>query len=89
MVLKVIDFCNRLLFLLAVELKFGSETEIGDFEFHFIVKEEISELETSHKRVKGALLSMDDTVGVEVFKCVDNLDNVALDLEFVETFSSL
>ena len=53
---------------LTIELKLGSETEITDFDLHFVVKEEIAELE----------ISMNDTMTVEVLNGGTNLVDVAL-----------
>lgn len=63
----------------SIEFKFSSKTKISKFNFHFIIQEKISEFK----------ISMNDSVGMEVFEWVDNLDNVTLDLEFHKSFSSL
>lgn len=68
---------NSSLFL-SIELKFSGETEISEFDLHFIVEEKISEFE----------ISVDNSVGVKVLERVDYLDNVTLDLEFHESLSS-
>ena len=63
---------------LAIELQLGSETEITDFDLHFVVKEEIAELE----------ISMDDAMTVEVLNGGADLVDVALDLELVEALAA-
>lgn len=63
---------------LAIELKFGCESEISDLYFHLVVEEQVSELE----------ISVDDSMGVEVLHSITDLDDIALDLKLVQSLSS-
>jgi len=63
---------------LPIEFEFGCQTEVTYFDFHFIVKKEVSQLE----------ISMDDSMRVQVPHCVANLNNIALDLELNQSLSS-
>lgn len=63
---------------LTVELELGSETEITYFDFHLVVKEQVTELQ----------ISMDDAMTVEVLDGSADLVDVALDFEFVESLTS-
>ena len=56
-----------------IELKFGSETEISDFDFHLVIQEQVSKLE----------ISMDDSVTVQILDSSTNLVHIALNLEFM------
>ena len=68
---------NRALSL-TVELELGSETEITYFDFHLVVKEQVTELQ----------ISMDDAMTVEILDGSADLVDVALDFKFVESLTS-
>ena len=64
--------------LLAFKFQSRSQPEVAQLDLHFIVQEQVSELE----------VSVNDAVGDEVLKTLNNLDQVALDFQFGETFTS-
>lgn len=63
---------------LSVELKFGGQTEITYLDFHLVVEEEITEFE----------ISVNDSVGMKILYGVADLDDIALDLQLVESSPS-
>jgi hypothetical protein len=65
-------------FPLPVEFEFGGQAEITDFDFHFVVQEEIAQLE----------ISVDYSVGVQVPHRIANLNDIALHLQLNQSFPS-
>lgn len=65
-------------FSLSVKFELGCETKISNFDFHLVVEEKISKLE----------ISMDDSMRVKVFYGITNLNDIALDFQFVKSLSS-
>jgi hypothetical protein len=63
---------------LSIELKFGGKTEITYLDFHLVVEEEITEFE----------ISVNDSVGMKILYGVADLDDIALDLQLVESSPS-
>ena len=63
---------------LTVELELGGKTEITYFDFHLVVKEQVTEFQ----------ISMDNAMTVEVFNGGADLVNVALDFELMESLTS-
>lgn len=58
---------------LTIELEFCSQTEITNFDLHFVVKEEVTKLQ----------ISMDNPMTVEVLDSRADLINVALDFQLM------
>ena len=62
---------------LSIELKLGCQTKITDLDLHLVIKEQITQLE----------ISMNDSVGVQILNGITNLNNIALNLEFMQSSS--
>jgi len=62
----------------SVKFELGGETKISNFDFHLIVEEQVTKLE----------ISMNDSMRMQVFDSVTDHDNVALNLQLVESLSS-
>ena len=62
---------------LTIELEFRGQTEITDFDLHFVVQEEVTELQ----------ISVDDAMTVEVLDSRADLVDVALNLELVQSLT--
>jgi hypothetical protein len=60
---------------LSIELKFGGKTKITYLDFHLVVEEEITEFE----------ISVNDSMGMKILYGVADLDDIALDLQLVES----
>ncbi len=79
--------------LFTIEFKLTSKPEISDLDLHFFVQKDISKFKTNHqvffKNSQWGLLSMDDSIGMEILETVDKLHQVTLHFKFSESFSSL
>ena len=60
---------------LSIEVKLGSQSEVAELDLHLVVDEQVAEFE----------VTMNNSVGVQVFECVDNLHGVALHFELVQS----
>ena len=60
-------------FLLTIEVELGGESEITELDLHFVVEEEVTQLQ----------VSVDDAVLVEVLQCVNDLSSVTLYFKFM------
>lgn len=69
---------NGALFL-SVVVQLGSQAEIAKFDLHLVVKEQVTQLQ----------VSVDDPVRMEVLESMDDLQSVALNFQFMESFASL
>lgn len=65
-------------FLLTIEVELGGEAEIAELDLHFVVEEEVTQLQ----------ISMDDAMTVEVLDSGADLVDIALDLELVQSLTS-
>jgi hypothetical protein len=63
-------------FLFSIKIELGSQTEVTQFDLHFIIDEQIAQLQ----------VSVNDSVGVQVLQSTDDLHGVALDLQLVKSF---
>ena len=63
---------------LTIELKFGSQTEVTNLYFHFVVQEQVSELE----------VSVDNAMSVQVLHGRTDLSDVTLNFKLMETLAS-
>ena len=61
----------------SIELKFGSEAKVADFDFHLIVQEEIAQFE----------VSVDNSMRMQVFDGITKLCHVALYFQFMESLA--
>lgn len=64
--------------LLPVKIKLGGEAEISELDLHFVVQEEIAQLE----------VTMDNAMRVQVLQSVDYLCSITLNFQFVKSFST-
>ena len=66
-------------FFLSIEFQFRSKTEVPEFDFHFLIEEQVSQLE----------ISVNYMMTMQVFQSDDNLLHVTLNFKFCESFPSL
>lgn len=69
---------------IAIKLELGSQTKVTDLDLHFVIDEQVAELETGVKD----LLSVNDFVGVHVLEGGHHLNAVGLDLQLVQPLAS-
>ena len=62
---------------LSIELKLGCQTKITDLNLHLVIEEQITELK----------ISMNDSVGVQILNGITDLNDIALNLELVQSSS--
>lgn len=65
--------------LLAFKIEFGCQAEVSKLNKHFVIQKQVAQFE----------ITVDDPMGMQVLESVDDLSSVALDLQLVETLSSL
>jgi len=65
-------------FTLSIEFKLSGEPKISDLQLHLTGEEEVSKLE----------ISMDNSMRMEILQSCNDLHDVALDFEFMESLSS-
>jgi len=64
-------------FSLSIKLKFRSQSKISYFDLHFIIQEQVSQLE----------IPVNNSMRVQILDRITNLHNIALNFNLVQSFS--